>query len=238
FMVLRWGLSVTQPRSLLPSKNITLFGDLVIGRDRLMLIGFALVCALVLRLVYSGTLFGLATSAVAENRKVAASAGWSPDRIEMANFAIAGGLSALAAILLAPIVGLNAAVLSLAVLPALAAALVGRFSSFGITVLAALGIGVIQSEIGLFRPDIANALGVSAASLTGLVAAVPLAIILVYMIVTGRSRLERGETMARLPLPGSGRVSLVPLAIGLVMAVGLLAGVDTWADALITTFAI
>src|SRR6185295_5996005 len=238
FMVLRWGLSVTQPRSLLPSKNITLFGDLVIGRDRLMLIGFALVCAVVLRLVYSGTLFGLATSAVAENRKVAASAGWSPDRIEMANFAIAGGLSALAAIFLAPIVTLNAAVLSLAVLPALAAALVGRFSSFGITVLAALGIGIVQSEISLFQPDIAKAFGMSTPSLTGLVAAVPLAIILVYMIATGRSRLQRGETLARLPLPGSGRISLLPLLTGVAVAVALLVGVDTWADALITTFAL
>ena len=238
FMVLRWGVDFTQPRSLLPSKNMTLFGDLVIGRDRLMLIGVALVCAVVLRLVYSGTLFGLATSAVAENRRVAASAGWSPDRIEMANFAIAGGLSALAAIFLAPIVGLNAAVLSLAVLPALAAALVGRFSSFGITVLAALGIGIVQSEISLFQPDIAKAFGMSTPSLTGLVEAVPLAIILLFMIATGRSRLQRGETLARLPLPGSGRVSLFPVVVGVVMSVALLVGVDSWADALITTFAI
>jgi ABC-type branched-subunit amino acid transport system ATPase component/ABC-type branched-subunit amino acid transport system permease subunit len=238
FMVLRWGIDVTQPRSLLPSKNVTLFGDLVIGRDRLILIGVALVCAVVLRLIYSGTLFGLATSAVAENRKVAASAGWSPDRIEMANFAIAGGLSALAAILLAPIVTLNAAVLALTVLPALAAALVGRFSSFGITVLAALGIGIVQSEISLFQPDIAKAFGMSTPSLTGLAQAVPLAIILVFLIATGRSRLQRGETLARLPLPGNGRVSLLPVVLGIAVSVALLVGVDTWADALITTFAI
>ena len=115
----------------------------------------------------------------------------------MANFAIAGGLSALAAILLAPIVGLNAVVLSLAVLPALAAALVGRFSSFGITVLAALGIGIVQSEISLFQPDIAKAFAMSTPSLTGLAQAVPLAIILVFMIATGRSRLQRGETIQR-----------------------------------------
>ena len=238
FMTLRWGLTLRQPKPLLPSRNVTLFGDLIIARDRLMLIGVALLLALVLKAIYSKTLFGLATSAVAENRRVAASAGWSPDRIEMANFAIAGGLSALAAILLAPIIGLNAAVLSLAVLPALAAALVGRFSSFGITVMAALGIGIVQSEIALFQPDIAKAFGVGAASLTGLVAAVPLAIILIYMIATGRSRLQRGETMARLPLPGNGRVSLLPLLVGLATAVGLLIGVDTWADALITTFAV
>src|SRR6516165_1270576 len=39
FMTLRWGLNLREPRSLLPTKNITLFGDLIIGRDRLMLIG-------------------------------------------------------------------------------------------------------------------------------------------------------------------------------------------------------
>ena len=183
FMVLRWGGGIVQPRSMLPSRIVTLWGDLTIGLDRLLLIGIALACAAVLRLVYSGTLFGLATSAVAENRRVAASAGWSPSRIELLNFAVAGGLSALAAILLAPIVTLNAAVLSIAVIPALAAALVGRFSSFGITVSAALGIGIVQSEISLFQPDIADALGVSAASLTGLVQAVPLAIILGYMVL-------------------------------------------------------
>jgi sulfate-transporting ATPase len=238
FMILRWGFGVVQPESLLPTRNVTLWGDLRIGLDRLLLIGVALACAAVLRLVYTGTLFGLATSAVAENRRVAASAGWSPNRIELANFAVAGGLSALAAILLAPIVTLNAAVLSVAVLPALAAALVGRFSSFGITVGAALLIGVIQSEILLFQPDLADWIGVSESSLTGLVQAVPLAIILGYMIVTGRSRLQRGETVARLPLPGSGRVSLLPLVIGIVVGAGLLAGVDTWTDALITTFAL
>src|SRR5262245_3180128 len=110
FMILRWGTSVVQPEPILPSDNVTLWGDLRIGQDRLLLIGFALACALVLRLVYSGTLFGLVTSAVAENRRVAASAGWSTNRIELANFAVAGGLSALAAILLAPIVTLNAAI--------------------------------------------------------------------------------------------------------------------------------
>ena len=74
---------------------------------------------------------------------------------------IAGFLSALAAILLAPIVTLNAAILSVTVLSALAAALVGRFSSFGATVGAALVIGVLQSELSLFQPDIANAWHVS-----------------------------------------------------------------------------
>jgi sulfate-transporting ATPase len=239
FMILRWGSSdlQQQPTSMLPSRIVTLWGDMTIGLDRLYLIGIALVCAAILKVIYSRTMFGLATSAVAENRRVAASAGWSPNRIELVNFAVAGALSALAAILLAPIVTLNAAVFAIAVIPALAAALVGRFSSFGITVVAALVIGVIQSEIALFQPDIAARFGVSAGSLTGLAEAVPLVIILGFLIVTGKSRLQRGETLARLPLPGGGRVSVLPLVVGIALGAGLLVGVDSWADALITTFA-
>src|SRR4029450_11181912 len=114
---------------------------------------------------------------------------------------------------------------------------VGRFSSFGPPVPAALAIGIVQSEISLFQPDIADALGVSAASLTGLVSAVPLAIILIYMIVQGRSRLQRGEPVARLPLPGSGSVSLLPLIVGVVVGVGLLFGVETWTGAPIAPLA-
>src|SRR5262245_26090739 len=202
FMLVMWTNQVSAPRSLLPDRSIVIVGQLRIGQDRLLLIGIVIALAIVLRAVYSGTLFGLATSAVSESRRVASIARWAPGRIEFVNYLIAGFLSALAAILLAPIVTLNAAILSIAILPALAAALVGRFSSFAATVAAALAIGVLQSEISLFQPDIANAIGVSNASLTGLTEAVPLIIILVVTVFSGRFRPARGETSARLPLPG------------------------------------
>src|SRR5262249_26871976 len=217
---------------------IVLAGDLRITQDRLILIGLALLLAIGLRALYSGTLFGLATSAVSENRRVAAIARWAPNRIEFVNYVIAGFLSALAAILLAPIIGLNATVLSIAVLPALAAALVGRFSSFALTVIAALVIAVIQSELSLFQPDLARAFSVSTASLTGLTEAVPLIIILVVTVFSGRARPSRGEMAARLPLPGSGKVARIPLAIGLVAGIALIMGVPSYADALIVTFGI
>jgi sulfate-transporting ATPase len=238
FMLVVWSNQLSAPASLLPDRSIVLIGDLRITQDRLILIGLALVLAGVLRAVYSGTLFGLATSAVSENRRVAAIARWAPNRIEFANYVIAGFLSALAAILLAPIIGLNAAVLSIAVLPALAAALVGRFSSFALTVLAAMLIGVIQSEISLFQPDLAHAFGVSVPSLTGLTEAVPLIIILIVTVFSGRVRPSRGETAARLPLPGSGRIARLPFAIALAGGIGLIVGVPSYADALVVTFGI
>jgi sulfate-transporting ATPase len=237
-MLVIWSDQLQQPASMLPSRTIVIAGDLRIGEDRLILIGVALFLAVILRIIYSSTLFGLATSAVSESRRVAAIARWSPNRIEFVNFAVAGLLSALAAILLAPIVTLNAAVLSIAVLSALAAALVGRFSSFGITVAAALVIGVLQSELALFQPDIANAMKVSPPSLTGLPQAVPLVIILVFAVVSGRVRPARGEVNARLPLPGSGRISWPLLAAATVVGIALLAGAPSYADALITTFGI
>ena len=193
--------------------------------------------AAALGLVYRRTLFGVATAAVAEDRRIAAIAGWSPSRVELANYAIAGLLSALAAILLSPILTLNASILALTVLPALAAALVGRFSSFTVTVGAALLIGVLQSEIALFRPDIARALHVSEPSLTELPQAVPLVIILVVAVLRGRSLPARGETGARLPLPGAGRVPRTWFAAAGVAGLAVIWSASSYADALVSTFA-
>ena len=237
-MLLLWSNQLSQPDSILPTRSLGLGGSIRIGEDRLILIGIALVLALVLWGVYSRSLFGLATSAVSENRRVAAIAGWAPARIELVNYLIAGFLSALAAILLAPIVTLNAAILSVTVLSALAAALVGRFSLFGATVGAALVIGVLQSELSLFQPDIANAWHVSTQSLTGLPQAVPLLIILVVAVASGRARPTRGEMNARLPLPGTGHVAWVPLLFAIVVGVVLIFSAPSYSDALMTTFGI
>ena len=42
FMILRWGLGIVQPKPMLPSRIVTLWGDVTIGLDRLLLIGIAL----------------------------------------------------------------------------------------------------------------------------------------------------------------------------------------------------
>src|ERR1700737_501502 len=50
---------------------------LSIGKDRLILAGAAIVLAVALRFLYARTRFGLATSAIAENRRAASTLGWS-----------------------------------------------------------------------------------------------------------------------------------------------------------------
>ncbi len=230
-----WGdVSRGQPPSLLENTRREVLPDVFITQDRLVLIGIALVAALVLKLVYSATPFGLATSAVAENRQVAAIAGLSPTRIEVANFAIAGAISAAAAILLAPVLALDVNTLTVIVIPALAAALIGRFASFGITVLAALAIGVVQAEI----PQLGYVKDHSE-SLAGLPTAVPVLLIVVVTALRGRSRLQRGEPTQRLPLPGSGRVRLPLLIPAVVAGVVLTTTANAaWSDSITVTIAI
>jgi ABC-type branched-subunit amino acid transport system ATPase component/ABC-type branched-subunit amino acid transport system permease subunit len=228
------GAAPTLPNSLLPagpSAVIHLFGvsSLIITKDRLIIIGIVMVLVGALRLVYSKTTFGLATSAVAENADAAAAGGLSPGRIELVNFVISGLLSAGAAILLAPIIGLDAATLSLIIVPAMAAALLGGFSSFSLTLAGAMLIGVLQSEISRY---------VTSANLSGLSDAVPVGIIVIVTIVGGRSRLARGDLVSKLPFPGPGWVPLVKVVGGAAAIAVVCVLVDAgWAGSIAVLFA-
>lgn len=224
-----------QPSSMLPTTLHELLNGVKVSEDRLWLIGISMAAALALKLLYSRTAFGLATAAVAENREVAAISGLSSKKIELLNYALAGAISAGAAILLAPILSLDVGALVLVVIPALAAALVGRFSSFGITVGAALLIGVCQAVI----PQLHFVRDRSDGAFNGLPDAVPVLLIVLVTAIRGRGRLQRGESMSRLPLPGSGRVSArafaIALALGLIVTTTASA---SWLTALTTTLAI
>src|ERR1700733_37278 len=139
--VVLWGYTNPQVNGMLPIGQVNLGSGLVIGEDRVALLGIGLVLSLVLWIVYGRTKYGLATSAVAENQSAATILGWSPDLIEGANWVIGAMLAGLAGVLLAPLSGLSVNTLVLSVIPGLAAALVGQFSSFWLILAGGLGIG-------------------------------------------------------------------------------------------------
>jgi len=209
--------AVNYPSSILPTKPVHITDTIVIGEDRIILLGAALIIAVGLGAVLKKTMFGLVTTAVAEDREVAAIGGWSPAAIERVNFVIAGVLAAAAAIFMTPIVGLDATALTLLIIPAVAAALVGRFTSLIITVLAALGIGILQAELSRYQPDIAGWFGFAPESLSGLPAAVPMLVIIVVTVWSGRLRSARGDLIVRQPLPGDGRIRLGLLIPGVAL---------------------
>jgi len=201
-MVLIWGSQQQLVEGILPITPVTISSGFVVGEDQLILIAIAIVVSIALKILYTYTSFGRATTAVAENRRVAAGFGWSTSMIEVINWSLGGALSALAAILIAPIVGLSPETLALLVLPAIAAGLVGSFNSFLLTVAGAMALGVIQSELSNY------------VSTTGVAASVPFLLIVVIVVAGGRARPTRGDIPNRLPLPGTGRIRLSTIAIG------------------------
>ena len=135
-----------RPEVLLPSDLVS-FGGIDIPADRIWLCVFVLAATALLGVVFTYSRFGLATRAAAENEKGAALIGLHPDRLAAVNWMVSAALAGAAVILIAPIAGLNPRDTSLLVVPALAAALMGGFRSFTITMLAGLGIGMLQSEL-------------------------------------------------------------------------------------------
>jgi ABC-type branched-subunit amino acid transport system ATPase component/branched-subunit amino acid ABC-type transport system permease component len=210
-----------RPGRILPTETVTLPGDLRIARDRLILLAIGIGLCIVLSLVYRRTPFGFATTAVAENRRAAASAGISPDLVGAVNWALGSALAVAAAVLIVNITTLNMVALTLLIVPALAAALLGQFRSFWLTLAGGLLIGVLESEAayGQVRfPD----WPLEGAGLT-----IPFVLIIILLIVRGRSLPIRGDIGSHPPRVGEGVIRPVSLLVALAAAVPLITTVFT-----------
>jgi len=219
--VVLWGDSAVPVIGMFPERVVDLGSGLTIGSDRLMLLGVAVVLTTVLWWTYTRTRFGLATSAVAENAQSLAVLGWSPGTIATANWVLGSMLAGLAGVLLAPIAGMSVSVLILAVIPGLAAALVGGFSSFWWTLVGGLAIGVLQAE------------GVRYVETPGLSQSIPFLVIVGVVMLRGRALPTRGEVVTRVVRVGQGTVRLPVVILGMVVGGVLLGTVsDSWQLAL------
>ena len=214
-------LSVDGP---LPTDVVELAGVRNIA-DRYWLALIVVVGAVLIWAISRFTNFGLATRASAENETGAVLLGISADRIGLLNWMLAAVLAGLAMILAAPITKLDPATTSLLIVPALGAALLGRFTSIGVTVATGLGIGMVQSELlhaqseWEWLPNI------------GLQQGVPFALVLVALILRSDRTPGRGElatTSGLPPAPDPGRTLTVTTVVVVVAAVALFALDSDW----------
>jgi ABC-type branched-subunit amino acid transport system permease subunit len=226
-VVVHWG-SVYAPTvpSLFPTNSVPIGGGAFVGANSLWALGLAAVLTAGLWALYSRTRFGLATRAAAENEKGAALLGYSPNFIASVNWALGCALAALAGAIIAPVAGLDSGSLPLMILPAFAAALLGRFRSFFIAAIVALAIGIAQSELVSYW-----------GSQPGVTVAVPLLVVIVAMIVSGRLIPQRGTlSEGRPPKTPDGRMRVIPVAGAVVLGVALLVfGSATYQSAMVTT---
>ncbi|KAA0232996.1 MAG: ATP-binding cassette domain-containing protein [Actinobacteria bacterium] len=229
----RWGDLAQLVSKLLPVRGVTLWGDVTIGEDRLILLGIGAGLTVLLGVVYRLARFGLATTAVAESRRVTAAQGISPDLIATVNWALGGALGVLAAILIVNLTGLDVIGLTLLVVPALAAALVGQFRSFPLTFAGGLLIGILESEIAFAQINFDVALD-------GWARSVPFIVIVAVLVIRGRALPLRDEASQRPPEVGAGMIRpalVVPAVIAAALLLALVLS-DSAVDAATTTFAL
>ncbi len=210
---------------LLGNGRVVIFGG-IITDDTLFLLLITIAIAIGLYLLFNRTRLGMNATALRENPVAASAIGISPHETGIVTWAIGGGLAAIAGILLTPVIGLSADALTLLVIPAMSAALIGKFNKVGSTVVVALGLGVVESVLG-------GKFNVNA----GVVASLPFAVIIIAVVLGGRALPGRGEALTvRLPKVTNGRLKRVPAliltALGLIVA--LIMSV-TWQTSLINT---
>ena len=155
---------------------------------------------------------GLAMSAVAESPDAASTLGWSPQAVATFTWALGAALAGAAGILIAPTTGLVVTNMSLIVIDALAAALLGGFASFPIVFAAGLGIGIAQSEMARYI------------STPGWSDSLPFLVITAALVLRGRGLPVRGHVMEQLPKLGSG---VVPLRVVLPITALICVGAET-----------
>jgi branched-subunit amino acid ABC-type transport system permease component len=230
------GASVVTRLPVLPEDTVHLLGTGV-SANRLILAGLVVGVTVLLWLTFHRTRFGLATRAAAGNEKGAVLAGISPDRVGAANWALASMLAGFAVILVEPISGLDAGTTSLLVVPALAAALLGGLTSFGLTVASGLGIGMLQSLILGYavRPDtdwIPDWLPT-----TGLQQAVPVVLVLVALAWRGDPLPTRAAVVDRRlpPSPTPQHVARWSVLLGGAAVAGLFTFGAAYRQALIVS---
>lgn len=140
----RLGTTPLGVSDILPN-SVWRLGRIHLTEDRILLAVTVTAIAVALWALMRFTRFGLVTRAVAENEKGAILVGISTNTVAASNWALASVVAGLSGILISPIVPIVPSAYTLLIAPGLAAALVGRFSSFGPTVATGLGVGMFQS---------------------------------------------------------------------------------------------
>ena len=220
-MLIAFGTTQKPQPSVLPSDTVTVL-DTTVPMDRFILAGIVIAIAVALAVLYRFTRFGLATRAASENELSALLAGLSANELSMVNTLLASVAAGAVGVLAASVTQLDATSLPLQVVPALAAALLARLTSFGIACAAGLAIGIINSLIDYiatlswFPTD-------HGVPLPGVKELIAFLIIVAAMFLRGAALPGRGELIEqRLPsVPKPQRLAAPAVALTIACAVAL-----------------
>ena len=222
---------------ILAKRPVKFPGRLVIPSDGLTLAIVVVVVTAALWAAFRFLRFGVATRAAAENEKGAILIGFSPDILAGTNWVLSTVLTGAFGILAASINGFtDPFTVTLLIVPALAAALVGNFSSFWLTTAAAFGIAMTQSWLSfLGTKDWFPHAGTG--PVPGIKEALPFLLIVFALFVRGKTLPSRGAIgVARLPFsPRPTNIAVRAVIAGTLGLAGLLTLSSQWRTAITIT---
>lgn len=175
------------------------------------------VVAGVLYLLLNRTRIGAAMRASVDNPDLLKLYGGRPDVVAALAWAMGTSLAALGGIVLAPTIGLQYYDLTLLVLNAFAAAMLGRLKSLPLAFVGAMGLGITQAYIVGYLP--------SDSGLGGVRAVVPTLFLFAVIVLMPQAPLRIGQVKGLMsaPVPGNGRA--VRSGLALIVLVGVLTAV-------------
>jgi branched-chain amino acid transport system permease protein len=151
FALRRWGAEVRFAEPLVEGTGVEV-GGLLVQPEQLLILAVTLVILGGLWALYKFTPFGLRLRATALDPYAAGLVGVNVNTTSMATWALAGAVSGVSAVLVAPLVVFNVFFMTLLLLRGLAAALVGGLTSVWGAVIAGVGIGVAEGVVAFKSP--------------------------------------------------------------------------------------
>lgn len=211
-----WPPQARPVRPFLDQYGVHIGQSFVSGHD-LVTLACAVLVAGGLYLLLNRTRTGLAMRACVDAPELAALYGTRPHRLSALSWAIGSALAALGGILLTPVVQLDYVTMTLLVITAYTAALVGRLRSLPWTFVGALGLGLVQSYAVAYLP--------SSPFWISFRAAIPALLLFVVLLAMPQSPLRIGGVRGSrgVAVPGGLATGVgVALFLGVVLVLALL----------------
>ncbi|MCW2774008.1 MAG: amino acid/amide transporter rane protein 2, family / amino acid/amide transporter [Nocardioides sp.] len=208
----------------LPESGLEI-GDTYVTAHQIITIALSVVVAGLLYLLLNRTRIGTAMRASVDNPVLLRLFGGNPDRVASLSWAIGISLAALAGILLTPVIGLSYYDLTLLVINAYAAAMLGRLKSLPLTFVGAMGLGILQSFAVAYLP--------TEGALSGLRAVVPALFLFVVIILMPQAQLRIGQVKGIVSAPLPSLTKSLSWGAVLLVVVALIAGVTSDANLLL-----
>jgi urea transport system permease protein len=133
--------------------------DVILGWNRVFVIGFAGLIVIGMWLVLTRTPLGLLIRASMQNRTMAACMGVRTERVNMLTFGLGSGLAGLAGAFLSQIGNVGPSLGQGYIIDSFMVVVVGGVGSLGGTILSAFGIGGVDQVLQQYLPHVAPGLG-------------------------------------------------------------------------------